>query len=138
VRIVTGATSPNSDTRSVVEASAAVRALVNRDPLALRWLDTNVSWPTLVYAEVAHTTLRLHRHGTATRPRANAILAALYAVPADARPVELLVREAWGIALDRGLTVYDSTYVVLAEALDVPLVTADRRLAAATPNSVLL
>lgn len=62
----------------------------------------------------------------------------MHALDANARPVESLVRAAWATALSRGLTVYDACYVVLAETLDVPLVTADRGLATATPNAVLL
>jgi predicted nucleic acid-binding protein len=42
------------------------------------------------------------------------------------------------LAVSRRLTAYDACYVVLAETLDAPLVTADRRLAAATPNAVLI
>lgn len=45
---------------------------------------------------------------------------------------------AMAVALDRGLSVYDAAYVVLAEALDAPLVTADRQLANATEQGVLL
>ena len=41
-------------------------------------------------------------------------------------------------SLVQQLSVYDACYVVLAEALDAPLVTADRRLAEATANAVLL
>jgi predicted nucleic acid-binding protein len=66
------------------------------------------------------------------------VLDTLYAVPAEVRPVESLARQAWLFALDRRLTVYDACYVVLAEALDAPLVTADRSLAHATRNSVLI
>lgn len=42
------------------------------------------------------------------------------------------------LALDRDLTPYDACYVVLAELRGATLVTADRTLAAATPNAVLL
>jgi predicted nucleic acid-binding protein len=38
----------------------------------------------------------------------------------------------------RRLTVYDAVSVVLAEGLDAPLVTADRQLANATEQAVLL
>ena len=41
-------------------------------------------------------------------------------------------------AIDLGLSAYDGTYAALAESLDVPLITADRRLAAAVPNAELL
>jgi predicted nucleic acid-binding protein len=66
------------------------------------------------------------------------VLDTLYAVPAEVRTVESLARHAWVLALDRRLTVYDACYIVVAEALDAPLVTADRRLAGATRNSVLI
>jgi predicted nucleic acid-binding protein len=114
-----------------------VRARIGDDPVAQQWLETEVFWPTLVYAEVANALLRLHRHGLSI-DRARAALDAVLALDANARPIESLVRAAWATALSRSLTVYDACYVVLAEALDAPLVTADRRLAAATPNAVLL
>ena len=134
---MTEATSPNSATSAVVDASAVVRAHIDDDAVAQQWLETEVFWPTLVYAEVANALLRLHRHGLSI-DRARAALDAVHALDGNARPVESLVRAAWATALARSLTVYDACYVVLAETLDVPLVTADRRLAAATPNSVLL
>ncbi len=102
------------------------------------WLNARVSWPSLVYAEVAHALLRLCRARRIGLSRAQAVLDTLYAVPADVRPVESLARQAWVLALDRRLTVYDACYIVLAETLDASLVTADRRLAAATRNSVLI
>jgi predicted nucleic acid-binding protein len=132
------ATNPSSATRSVLDASAVVRALVSFDESAEAWLRTRVAWPTLVYVEVAHTVLRLHRNRLAKLAESKRILQTLYAVDADVRPVEGLVPEAWHLALERSLTVYDACYVVLAEALDAPLVTADRRLAAATENAVFL
>ena len=97
-----------------------------------------MAWPTLVYVEVAHTVLRLHRNRLARLDEALRILDALKSVSADAHPVEPLIGDAWELALGRKLTVYDACYVVLAEALDVPLITADRRLAAATENAILL
>lgn len=134
---MTEATSPSSATRSVVDASAVVRAHIRNDAVAQQWLKTEVFWPTLVYAEVANALLRLHRHGLSI-DRARTALDAMHALDANARPVESLVRAAWATALSRSLTVYDACYVVLAERLDVPLITADRRLAEATPNSVFL
>ena len=135
---MTEAISPSSATRSVLDASAAIRALVNLEPRAEAWLRNVVAWPTLIYAEVAHTLLRLHRQQLISLVHARDVLEALYYVETDARPVESLARNAWDVALARKISVYDACYVVLAEALDVPLVTADRRLAAATPNGVLL
>ena len=42
------------------------------------------------------------------------------------------------LAATRRLSGYDALYVVLAEALEVPLVTADRRLAELVPDAVLV
>lgn len=55
-------------------------------------------------------------------------------------PVSLLelAPAALELGLDRGLTPYDACYVVLAELRRATLVTADRTLAAATSNAVLL
>jgi len=115
-----------------------VRALIGRDRAAQERLQTRVAWPTHLYVEVTHVLLRLRRNDRISHARAYTAITALLAFPAEAHPVESLVRGAWNVSLARRLSVYDACYVVLAEALDAPLVTADRRLAAATPNAVLL
>lgn len=132
------AASPALGTRTVLDASAVVRALAYDEEEAQRWLSTVVSWPTLIYAEVGHVVLRLHRQQRLLLDDARRSVQALHRKRADAHRLEGLTPHAWNVALERNLTVYDACYVVLAEALDVPLVTADRPLAAATPNAVLL
>lgn len=106
--------------------------------MARDWLRASVAWPAHLYVEVAHSILRLHRQKQVSLARAHECLRALYRVDADAHPVEGLTVAAWNVAAARNLTVYDACYLVLAEGLGVPLVTADRRLATATPNGVLL
>ena len=64
--------------------------------------------------------LRVHQH------RAGADLVEL---PLTSFPFEPLADRVW--ELHPGVTAYDAAYVALAEALDVPLWTLDRRLAAA-------
>ena len=132
------AASPDLTARAVVDASVVVRAYLGRYDLAARWLESVVSWPSLVYVEVPHALLRLHRQQRISLGQARVALQSLHALVADVHPVESLAPQAWDTALARGLSAYDACYVVLAETLDVPLVTADRRLAAATPNAILL
>jgi predicted nucleic acid-binding protein len=49
-----------------------------------------------------------------------------------------LVEEAFERSLALGLSVYDACYLVLAEAADAVLVTADKGLAQRAPRSALL
>jgi predicted nucleic acid-binding protein len=92
----------------------------------------------MLCAEVGNAVLRLHRGGVLTVPAAQRVLERTLAAPFEAVPVELLVLHAWGVAAERSLSVYDACYVVLAEARDAVLLTADKRLAEATPNAVLI
>ena len=137
MRTVIAATSPSSATSAVVDASVAVRALAYLDPHAEPWLAA-AAWPSLLYAEVVHVLLRLARNRKLDAARVEDALDTLLAVHADVRPVEQLVSGALPLALERGLSVYDACYVALAETLDLPLVTADRSLASATPHAILL
>ena len=131
-------TSPSSATEAVLDASAVVRALAYLQPDARAWFGMRVAWPTLVYAEAGNALRRLVRTRAIDVDDARRSLRTLLGAVAAVRPVETLVWPAWAVALERSLTVYDACYVVMAETLGVPLVTADRRLAEATANAVLL
>jgi predicted nucleic acid-binding protein len=95
------------------------------------------AWPAHLYAEVAHVLVRLVRAGRVDRDRAVAVYAEIRRMPARLESPKRL-ETAMVLALERKLTVYDAAYAVLAEALHAPLVTADRRLANATEQAVLL
>ena len=48
------------------------------------------------------------------------------------------MEEALLLASEKNLTAYDACYAVLAEQLDIPLITADESLALAIKQAVLL
>ena len=50
-------------------------------------------------------------------------------MPIEYVPNDALFRDAFRLAADYQMALYDALYVALAEALAVPFVTADRRLA---------
>ena len=137
------AISPSSATSVVLDASALIRALVNGNPAALQWLSRAANeevlpaWPAHLYAEVANALLRLCRAGAITVAMSGRAFAHVRLMPADVASLTSM-EDAIVVALERSLTPYDAAYVVLAEALDAPLVTADRRLAEATANAVLV
>ncbi len=62
----------------------------------------------------------------------------LLRIPIGAVSTTTLIRNASAIAFARGLSAYDACYVALAEANDAVLVTADRKLAAATNRAELI
>ena len=59
-------------------------------------------------------------------------------MPLDARPLAPLIASAFALSYDRGLSVYDGCYLALANAERATLVTADRRLAGAAQDVLLL
>lgn len=137
------ATSPSSATSVVLDPSALLRALLGLQPEARQWLarvaaeEAVAAWPAHFYAEVAHALVRLTRAGHTDVRRAGRAFAYVRAMPAYVHTPKTL-EKAMAIALERRLTVYDAAYASLAETLDAPLVTADRRLAEATERAVLL
>jgi predicted nucleic acid-binding protein len=128
----------------VLDASAVVRALVDHDPEALDWLgriardEVRAACPDLLYAQVADAVLVRHRAGGLTRSQAQDVIDAAVTAPFAAEPLGALAAPAWSVAKERGLSVYDACYVVLAETMDAALITADRHLASTTANAVLL
>jgi len=118
---------------TVVEASALVRVLAARDRsdvLFARLLDdADLHAPHLVDVEVTHALRRLVAIGELGDDRAADARLDLDALPITRYPHAALLDRAW--ELRHGLSVYDAVYVSLAEALDAPLITCDRRLARA-------
>ena len=78
------------------------------------------------------------RAGRLTRARARRVLDAAATVPFATESVKSLAVPAWIVANERDLGAYDACYVVLAETMGATLVTADRRLASATADAVLI
>lgn len=113
----------------VVDASAAVLALLN-DGDARRMVGTEVvAVPHLVDAEIAQTFRSQVRRGVLTEVQARTALDHWARLGIRRFPVVGLLARVW--RLRDNLTAYDGTYVALAEAMGCELLTADRRLAGA-------
>ena len=83
--------------------------------------------PHLVDVEVAQVLRRYALAGEVEAGRCRAALDDLAGLPLTRYPHEFLMSRVWDL---RGnLSAYDAVYVALAEALDAPLLTRDRRLA---------
>jgi predicted nucleic acid-binding protein len=121
----------------VLDASAAVDLLAGNElagAVAARLRGTAFHVPGHFAAEVLSALGRLERDGTMTAADVATALDRLAAMPVAEHPVAGLLRGAWG---RRGrLRLLDALYVELAEALDVVVVTTDRRLARAGQGRV--
>ncbi|MBA3366930.1 MAG: type II toxin-antitoxin system VapC family toxin [Actinobacteria bacterium] len=82
--------------------------------------------PELIDLEVASVWRRAARAGRLATRRARQALADLAVLPLVRAPHQPLMIRIW--ELHDNLTPNDAAYVALAEALDAPLLTADRRL----------
>jgi len=85
--------------------------------------------PHLLDVEVAQVLRRYAVTGEINPERGRAALADLADFPLRRYPHDFLLPRVW--ALRNNLTAHDAVYVALAEALETPLLTRDRRLAAA-------
>ena len=125
----------------VVDASVAVKWYVPEvhADAALRVLEPGheLHAPDLLHAEVGNILWKKTRRGELLPAEARRIADALLAAPLLVHPAASLLEAALEIALRADRSVYDGIYVALAIALDVPLVTADRRLVHALRNSAL-
>jgi predicted nucleic acid-binding protein len=117
----------------VVDASAVLEALL-RTPAAraverrLFELSQTLHAPHLLDVEVAQVVRRYAANGEIDVERGHMALADLVDLPLHRYPHDFLLPRVW--QLRNNLTAYDAVYVALAEALNAPLITRDKRLAA--------
>ena len=124
----------------VIDASVVVTALADAEHA--RWAEVQLSvgganralWaPHLIDAEVGQALRREAAAGRLGEDRADAALSDLARMPLRRIDHVGLLHRAWD--LRHNLSFYDSLYVALAEVLDAPLVTLDRRLARAAGDA---
>jgi predicted nucleic acid-binding protein len=116
----------------VADASALVDFLIRRrrvgDWVAERLAEAGIAHcPHLVDIEVASSLRRLTCHGGLAISAAEQALELFQELRIQRYPVTLLLGRVW--SLRQSLSSYDAAYVVLAEALRLPLLTTDARLA---------
>lgn len=127
---------------AVLDASAFVRAF-DGHATATEWIrrgfvgEVEFIAPELILPETASALVRHVRSGLAEAVEAVGALADLRSAVSFVS-LALLYPTALEVALERGLSAYDACYVVLAERAGAVLVTADRRLAAATGRAALV
>jgi predicted nucleic acid-binding protein len=110
----------------VVDASAAVLALVNAGEARRRLQVEELHAPALVDSEVVHVIRRQERAGMLGPAEASRVIDTWRRLGVRRHSAQGQIDRMW--ALRYNLTGYDATYVALAEALGCELVTADRRL----------
>ncbi|WP_448577470.1 type II toxin-antitoxin system VapC family toxin [Thermaurantiacus sp.] len=88
--------------------------------------------PHLIDVEIAQVIRRYAANREIDEVRGREALADLADFPLRRYPHDLLLPRIW--ELRANITAYDATYVALAEALDAPLLTSDRRLASAASH----
>ena len=116
---------------AVADASVVVDVLTGAtDPEALGLTGTRLHAPHLLDIEVASALRSLVRRALIESTVASRGLEALASIVPHRYSHELLLPRIW--ELRHALSAYDATYVALAELLGTPLVTADRRIAAAS------
>jgi len=122
----------------VVDASVAAQWLLpeanTHEALQVLRLYPRLAAPDLIYPEVANALWKRVQRGEITAQQGEYLLNAFFSIPLQSHPSSALVHGAWQIAVDFGITIYDALYVALAELIQAPLVTADRRLYAQAPS----
>jgi predicted nucleic acid-binding protein len=90
--------------------------------------------PHLIDVELAQVLRRFHARGELGDARAREALSLFAALEVTRYAHQPLMSRVW--AWRASLTAYDAVYVALAEALPAPLLTLDRKLAAAADQLV--
>lgn len=124
--------------RCVIDASVAIKLFIEEelsdqaDALFAHLgsnPDTRFFVPTLFYPECANILWKYARQGECTKADAKNSLSRLMALALDRLDVALVMEDALPLALAHDISVYDACYVATARYCQVPLLTADERLA---------
>jgi predicted nucleic acid-binding protein len=125
----------------VVDASALVEVLLH-GPKAesvariLFAAGQTMHAPHLIDIEVAHVLRRYAMRGDIASGRSVTALSDLTSLRLKRYPHKVFLPRIW--ELRNNLSAYDAVYVSLAEVLDAPLITCDRRLAGAAGHDALI
>jgi len=114
----------------VVDASAAIAALLNAGPARLALASDQLHVPHLIDPEIASGLRRIVGSSAIAADAGWHALDTWRRLGAIRYPAVGMLDRVW--ELRGNLSAYDATYVALAEQLQCPLVTADRRLGRAT------
>jgi len=116
----------------VVDASVAVKWFVQEPHTAAasRFLDQDFELfaPDLLWCEFGNILWKKQVRGTLSSDEARRIIGEFKRVSIGIEATRPLIDAAFDIAVRVGRTVYDSTYLALAERLGCRLVTADEKL----------
>ncbi|MEA2267343.1 MAG: hypothetical protein QOE27_2926 [Solirubrobacteraceae bacterium] len=113
----------------VLDASAAVLALLNDGDARRAVAEESAAVPHLADSEVAHALRAQALRGRLTPEQARDALGLWARLGVRRFPAVGLLPRIWELRVN--LSAYDATYVALSEALGCDLVTADARLAQA-------
>lgn len=119
----------------VVDTSALLLALADPSHNAGVLLagDGELHAPHLVDVEYLHAVRRLTAAGEINETQADQLLESLRELRIERYSHRPLTPRIW--SLRHNLTAYDAAFVALAETLDVPLITADAKMASAPGNT---
>ena len=110
----------------VVDASLLVDAALGDERVAPRIMGVDRHGPVTLDAEFVHALRRKWLARLISDEEARAAITLFESYEVTRHPIVDLKKRMW--AIRQNLTAYDAAYVALAEILDAPLLTRDRRL----------
>jgi len=133
--------------RYVVDASVGIKLFVN-EPLSdhayslfaklAQESPAELFVPDLFYIECANILLKYVRRFGRSLEDSQADLVDLRQLALKSAPTADLIEDALNLAFEKNLTAYDACYAVLAQRLEIPLITADEPMAKAVDWAVRL
>jgi predicted nucleic acid-binding protein len=123
----------------VVDASVVLRLILDESPEAEDVIrNDDLAAPGILVPEIANALASRVRFAGMKLADAVASLDECLDLPIELVPDAELAADAVALAPQLDLSAYDASYAALADRLQVPLITADRRLAARYPRSELI